>query len=102
MSRALKRKKDDNQDEIVAALREAGASVAITSAVHKGFPDLVVGFNGRTFLLEVKDGSKVASAQKLTPDQVRFFADWKGHAVVVRSVEDALAAIGLGLLPVEG
>lgn len=98
----MKKKKDANQDEIVKALRDAGATVAITSAVHKGFPDLVVGFKGRTYLLEVKDGRKIPSAQKLTPDQVRFFAEWEGHAAVVNSVEAALAAIGLGLLGEQG
>lgn len=90
-----KAKKDDNQDEIVEALRAAGASVAITSAQHKGFPDLVVGYDGKTYLMEVKDGSKVPSKQRLTPDQERFFADWKGHVCVVNSVDAALAVLGL-------
>jgi len=102
-------KVDDNQSEIVSALRSIGATVAITSAVGDGFPDLVVGFNGVNFLLEIKDGKKAPSAQKLTPDQkIFFFGDpsneksspWAGSATVVNSIEAAFAAIGFGLLPV--
>ena len=89
-----KAKVDDNQAEIVDALRAVGASVAVTSAQHKGFPDLVVGYMGKTFLLEVKDGSKPPSARRLTSDQERFFADWQGHCAVVCNAEEALAEIG--------
>ena len=35
---------DDNQNELVALIRAMGVSVAITSAAHDGFTDLVVGF----------------------------------------------------------
>lgn len=89
-----KAKVDDNQAEIVKALRDAGASVAVTSAQHKGFPDLVVGYKGKTFLLEVKDGAKPPSARRLTADQERFFSDWVGHCAVVHSAAEALAEIG--------
>jgi hypothetical protein len=46
-------------------------------------------------LLEVKDGSKPPSAQKLTPQQEVWHRDWRGHRVVVNSPEAALAAIGV-------
>ena len=49
---------DDNQPELVRLMRAMGVSVAITSAAHDGFTDLVVGFGGITVLVEVKDGSK--------------------------------------------
>ncbi len=100
---------DTNQNEIVDALRLAGATVAITSAVGGGFPDLVVGYECRNYLIEVKDGKKSPSKQRLTPDQKIFlFGDpgnekslpWAGSVTVVNSVEAALAVIGLGLLPV--
>jgi hypothetical protein len=45
-------------------------------------------------LLEVKDGSKPPSAQKLTPQQEEWHRDWRGHRVVVNSPEAALTAIG--------
>lgn len=82
-------KVDDNQGEIVEYFRKAGFSVAITSSAGDGFPDLAIGKRGYTVLVEVKDGSKPPSAQKLRPKQVKFFDDWCGAAVVINSIEQA-------------
>ena len=87
-------KTDANQREVVAALRAAGASVQLLHAVGEGCPDLLVGYKGLNMLLEVKDGSKPPSAQKLTPQQEEWHRDWRGHRVVVNSPEAALTAIG--------
>lgn len=87
-------KVDANQREVVAALRAAGASVQLLHAVGEGCPDLLVGYKGLNMLLEVKDGSKPPSAQKLTPQQEEWHRDWRGHRVVVNSPEAALTAIG--------
>lgn len=86
---------DANQSEIVDALRKAGATVTPTHKAGEGFPDLAVGFRGYTYLLEVKDGSKPPSAQKLTKPQERWHGMWRGHKAVVCDVEEALAAIGI-------
>ena len=88
-------KVDANQREVVAALRDAGATVQLLHAVGEGCPDLLVGYKGLNMLLEVKDGSKPPSAQKLTPQQEIWHRDWRGHRVVVNSPEAALAAIGV-------
>lgn len=88
-------KVDSNQAQIVAALRSIGCTVVVTSSVGNGFPDLVVGHRDRNWLFEVKDGSKVPSARKLTPDEERWHRLWKGSVVVVESVQDAFRAIGL-------
>lgn len=84
---------DANQGDIVQAFRALGCSVAITSAVGDGFPDLVVGINGLNVLVEVKDGSRPPSERKLTPAQVVFHEGWRGQAVVVISVEQAVALV---------
>lgn len=87
---------DRNQPDIVKAYRGVGATVELTHAVGKGFPDLVVGFRGMTHLVEVKDGEKPPSARKLTPDQVEWHAAWKGSPVhVVKNVDEALAVLGI-------
>ena len=86
---------DANQRQVVAALRGAGASVQLLHAVGEGCPDLLVGYRGGNFLIEVKDGQKPPSAQKLTPQQEIWHRDWRGHRVVVNSPEAALAAIGV-------
>lgn len=84
---------DDNQADIVAALRKIGASVQPLHAVGSGCPDLLVGWRGMTSLLEVKDGSKPPSARKLTPDQVKWHANWRGQVAVVETIEQAIEAI---------
>ena len=88
-------KVDANQRQVVAALRGAGATVQLLHAVGEGCPDLLVGHLGVNYLLEVKDGQKPPSAQKLTPQQEIWHRDWRGHRVVVNSPEAALAAIGV-------
>lgn len=85
---------DANQGRIVAALRGMGCSVAVTSQVGQGLPDLLVGWQGHTVLLEVKDGAKRASDQKLTDAEAYFLAHWRGGpAVVVRDEREALNAV---------
>ena len=84
---------DANQNKIVEALRKAGAVVRIISQ-GDGIPDLLVGYQGYTILMEVKDGDKVPSARKLTEAEQKFFDDWRGGMlVIVNSVEEALETL---------
>ena len=78
---------DANQTAIVSALEAAGATVEVI-----GKPvDLLVGINGKWMMVEVKDGKKVKSAQKLTVAQVKFFDKWAGYPLaLVDSAECAL------------
>ena len=90
-------KVDDNQREIVQALERIGAEVQSLASVGKGCPDLLVGFRGSNFLLEVKrPKAKGQSAGKTTDDQERFLARWagRGQAAIVKTVDDALKAVG--------
>ena len=80
---------DRNHVEIVAALRGVGASVQDLAAVGKGCPDLLVGYRGQNYVIEVK-APKGAS----TPAQVAWHAEWRGDVRIVRSVDDALKIIG--------
>lgn len=89
----LKPRKDTNHPNIVLALRQVGCSVADTAALGHGFPDLVVGFRGKNFLLEVKDGSLPPSRRKLTTDESAFHENWRGQIFVVTSVEEAIAVV---------
>lgn len=84
---------DRNQNDIVKALRDKGAYVRIVTQ-GDGIPDLLVGYKGVTYLLEVKDGDKAPSQRKLTPHEQKFFDEWTGGIVaIVTSVEDALSLI---------
>ncbi len=86
-------KVDVNQAEIVAALRKAGASVQPLHSVGQGVPDLLCAVCEVNFLVEVKDGAKPPSAQKLTPDQVEWHKAWKAPVYIVNSVEKALELV---------
>lgn len=88
---------DENQSDIVAALRAIGATVKVISQ-GDGIPDLLVGFMGKTILLEVKDGKKPPSARKLTPAEQKFFDEWRGGSLaIVNTVDEAIAAVtGMG------
>jgi Holliday junction resolvase len=76
-------KRDDNEVEIVNALRAIGASVAHLSS--KGIPDLLVSFKNKLYLIEVKKPKG-----KLTPDQIKFHENWKGEIHIVRTVQEAI------------
>lgn len=88
-------KVDDNQPEIVKALRKAGATVTPTHAAGAGFPDLTVGFRGQTYLIEVKDGAKPPSKRTLTDPQIKWHTEWRGHVAVVKDIPEALAVLGI-------
>jgi hypothetical protein len=83
-------KVDANQADVVSALRKVGASVTPIHMVGSGCPDLLVGFRGRTVVMEVKDGAKPPSARKLTDDEAVWFGNWKGEAYVVETPEQAI------------
>jgi Holliday junction resolvase len=86
MSFAVK-KTDKNQASVVKALREYGADVYSLHTVGGGIPDLLVLYEGHTLLFEVKDGAD----KKLTPLQIKLFANWKGgHLHRVNSPEEAV------------
>lgn len=87
-------KVDDNQSDIVAALRAVGATVQPLHAVGQGCPDLLVGYRGVNWAIEVKDGNKPPSARKLTEAQIAWHRDWRGQVAVVQDVKSALEAIG--------
>ena len=83
-------KVDANQGEIVQALRDAYCSVLPLHRLGQGSPDLAVGYQGRTYFLEVKN-----YPYKLTPAEVEFMNTWRGHYVIVGTVDEALKAIGV-------
>jgi Holliday junction resolvase len=89
-------KVDANHVQVVEALRAAGATVQSLAGVGKGVPDLLVGHQGHTLLMEVKDGDKSPSQRKLTEDQLKWHGAWNGGTLaVVDGPEAALRALGV-------
>lgn len=85
---------DSNQNAIVGQLRKMGFSVAITSMVGNGFPDLVVAKSNRTVLVELKDPSKPPSQQKLTLKELVFMELWKGEYIKATTVDEITKLFG--------
>ena len=86
-------KADANAKDIDRELESRGASVAKTDGVGVGFPDRVIGLNGRNFLLEYKDGKKPLSKQRLNEYQQQWHKRWKGQVAVVTSPEQAVKVV---------
>ena len=90
MRRAARR--DDNEKEVIAALREAGAYVKQIN--DEGLFDLLVSYRGETLMIEVKDGAKPPSARRLTEAEQKFHDEWPGSDLyTVTSVEEAVALL---------
>lgn len=85
---------DANHSQIVELFERLGYSVADTSGVGSGFPDVVVGRAGLNYLVEIKDGDKSPSDRRLTPKQVAFHGAWSGQVCVVESEDDVVRMFG--------
>lgn len=85
---------DNNEAEIVAALRKLGYQV------ETGHDDIIVSANNLNYWYEIKDPKHVSkktglineSAKK--PSQIRLEKEWKGHYKIVSSLDEILKEIG--------
>ena len=88
---------DKTHASIRDELREAGFSVADTSALGKSFPDLVAGKHGINILIECKTprGRKTA-LERFSEDQTEFRAAWRGgQPIPAYCTQDVLDAFRL-------
>jgi hypothetical protein len=74
-----KNRRDANEADLVAELRAHGFSVYMMDQPL----DLLVGYAGRTYLVEIK-----TEKGKLTDPQLEFLAHWRGDATVLRTSTD--------------
>jgi len=86
---------DDNQPEIIHGLRTIGATVQPLHSVGKGCPDILVGWRGKNFLIEIKDGKAPPSARGLTDAQLLFHSIWRGQVAIAESIDDAFRIVGI-------
>ncbi|MCE6007596.1 hypothetical protein ACNJ69_12170 [Acinetobacter soli] len=86
-------KVDANHAEIVKALRAIGATVQSLATTGKGCPDLLVGYRGVNWLMEVKDEAKIFSQRQLNPHQVEWHKSWRGQVHVIETVDQAINLI---------
>jgi hypothetical protein len=55
-----------------------------------GFPDLILGYGGRNYLVEVKDWQLSPSKRKLNEIQQEWHGAWKGQVCVVETAIEAI------------
>ena len=76
------KKVDDNHKQIVAGLRKIGCFVQSLASLGKGCPDLLVGYRGKWYVIELKDGAKPQCKQKLTPAEIDWMINVQNRAPV--------------------
>lgn len=105
----LRGRRDANHKAIVDAFRRVGCSVLDLSNVGNGCPDILVGVpSGRmlgegarwstaiNLLVEIKDGTRMPSEQRLTEAEAAFIDGWRGAGVsVVKSLREAMDLVGV-------
>ena len=86
---------DSNQKDIVKELRQyPGVSAHSVASLGHGFPDVIVGFRGRNYLVEIKDPNKPPSARKLTDDEKAWHETWTGQVDVAETTEQIISLFG--------
>jgi len=76
-----KAKRDMIEKDVIAAIRAHGISVHSIDTPA----DLLCGFKGVTYLVEIKSGAKATT----TKAQGKFAAAWRGHYQIIRSIAEA-------------
>ena len=91
MRPARRNQRDNTEPAIVHALRQ----VPGVSVVRLDQPvDLLVGFRGQNYLLEVKTPTREGGPpRRLTRAESEFFESWSGSASVVCDADEALRAV---------
>jgi hypothetical protein len=83
---------DANQAEIVADLRAVpGIDVINLAMVGDDCPDILVGFRGANYLIELKMPGK---HDNLSDGQKKFFLTWPGYVRLATSADEILRLIG--------
>jgi hypothetical protein len=85
---------DNNQKDIVQnCKRYKDLSVFDTHSIGRGFPDIVVGYQGKNYLFEIKNLANGRHNAKLTSSEVKFHNEWTGQVNIVFNHQDILRII---------
>jgi Holliday junction resolvase len=76
-------KTDTHQAELIADLRRFGFSIANYSGAGEDLPDLAIGRQGLTALLEVKTPRGLNGDYKISEGQRGFIETWRGNPIIV-------------------
>ena len=91
----MARRIDTTHRSVIDALRHAGWYVLDLSQLGRGAPDAICARAGQVRLVEIKDGAKPPSKQRLTPDETKVHAGFLAAGVSVMIVRSAAEAMAL-------
>lgn len=84
-------RKDKNQSSIIRSLKKINASVVDASNIGNGFPDLIIGYHKKTYLIEIKNKDNWYGKKGGSTSQKTFRTDWKGDQIYVfSSIEEII------------
>jgi len=86
-------KVDSNHPQIVKELRKCKGVTVRSVATIKNFLDIIVGYDGKNYLFEIKDPDKPPSARRLTDGEQKFMNEWTGQADLALTTQDILEKI---------
>lgn len=87
-------RRDANHSEIKGVFESLDCSVLDVAGIPCGF-DLIVGYKTQAICVEVKDGAKPPSAQKLTPNEFSAHLNWRGPKAIVKNNDEAVVVAKL-------
>jgi hypothetical protein len=90
------RRTDSNHTQLLTEARQVGAEILDLHALP-GALDALVGYRGRLYLVEIKDGAKVKSKRKVTPAEELTIARFRligCPVLIVETSNDLLRGIG--------
>lgn len=91
---------DNNQKEIVSALRRAGAGVLSIADKGNGAPDIVVGFRGENYFIEIKNPNTSYGKKGAQENQKAFALTWPGKTPqVAYSIADCFKILNINQKP---
>ena len=85
---------DKNQAYIIEGLHVVGASTLRLNSLGGGVFDILIGYNGRNYLMEIKNPC-TSHGQGLSPEQMEFQKHWNGGCFVCRTLEEVFLVLGI-------
>ena len=86
----MRNRTDANQGHIIRAVQKIGGTVVDLSQVGGGVPDILIGFRGNNYLVEIKNPE---AGGKLSDNQVKFVDNFNGRVDVIYHFDELLSVL---------
>jgi len=88
----MRKRVDENQREIINLFKQIGAGVVVLSDIGNGVTDLLIGYQGKNYLIEIKNPVR---KWKYTNKQKIWHEYWPGQKATITTKEEALKILGI-------